>query len=260
MDSVRVVAVVPARYASTRLPGKPLVPLLGEPMIAHVVARVRESGACHVVLVATDDERIAAAARAAGAEAVMTGPARTGTDRVALAVRDIDADVVLNVQGDEPALPPANIRIVAEFLSARRDAPMATLALAATRDEPGNPNVVKVVCDHAGRALYFSRSPIPYPRNPGSHVWRKHIGLYGFQHEALLRFVAWEEGDLERCEGLEQLRALANGMAIHVLPAAGDSVAVDVPDDVPRAEAALARLAREGAGNRAQGTAGEPQP
>lgn len=242
MDRARVVAVIPARYASTRLPGKPLVSLLGRPMIAHVVARVLESRACDLVLVATDDERIAMAARAAGAEAVMTGPARTGTDRVALAARGVEADVVLNVQGDEPALPPENVRIVADFLRARPDAPMATLALPAAAEESDRPSVVKVVHDLEGRALYFSRSRIPYPREAGTHVWLKHIGLYGFQREALERFVSWDEAELERCEGLEQLRALANGMAIHVLAAAGDSVAVDTPADVPRAEEALKRL------------------
>ena len=255
MDRGRVVAVIPARFGSTRFPGKPLTLILGTPMIAHVVTRAREARCFTEVVVATDDDRIAVAARAAGARVAMTGEARSGTDRVAQAVRDLDAEVVLNVQGDEPALPPENLRVVAEHLRAHPEVPLATLALPATEDDMANPNVVKVVTDLAGRALYFSRAPIPYPRNPVAGVARKHVGLYGFQRRALYEFTGWPETDLERVEGLEQLRALAHGMAIAVLPAAGESVSVDVPEDVPRAEAALAALAASaGTGDGAQGT------
>ena len=246
MVKTRVLAVIPARYSSTRFPGKPLASIAGRPMVAHVVERAREAACFDEVLVATDDERIARAAAAAGARPVMTGECRSGTDRVALAVRHEAAAVVLNVQGDEPALPPANLRLVAEFLRAHPDVPMATLALPGTPEDLGNPNVVKVVCDLQGRALYFSRAPVPFPRNPVPGVIRRHVGLYGFQLHALLEFAAWPETDLERAEGLEQLRALAHGMALQVLPAPADSVAVDVPSDVPLAEAALAALLRVG--------------
>lgn len=230
-------------------------------MVAHVVERAVEAGVAAAVLVATDDERIAAAAVAAGARPVMTTEARSGTDRVAEAVRDLPAAVVLNVQGDEPALPPENLRILADYLLANPLVPMATLALPASDEELRDPNTVKVVISLAGHALYFSRAAIPYPRNAVPGLARKHVGLYGFQKEALLRFAALEEVPLERAEGLEQLRALAHGMAIQVLEAAGESVAVDTPEDVARAEAALATLlAERSRGVTGGGPTGKPSP
>jgi 3-deoxy-manno-octulosonate cytidylyltransferase (CMP-KDO synthetase) len=244
MEPNRVLAVIPARYSSTRFPGKPLVLLAGRPMVAHVVERAMDAGCFDEVIVATDDERIARAAARAGARPVITGPCRSGTDRVAEAVRNETGAVVLNVQGDEPALPPENLRLLAGFLSRHPEIPMATLALPGSETDLANVNVAKVVCDLEGNALYFSRAPIPYPRNPAAGVILRHVGLYGFQREALLRFAAWPETELERIEGLEQLRALAHGMRLAVLAAAADSVAVDTPGDVPRAEAALAALAR----------------
>lgn len=239
MDRESVLAVIPARYASTRFPGKPLAPLLGVPMVAHVVARVQEAGVADEIIVATDDQRIAEAARQAGATVEMTGEAASGTDRVAQVARGRKAAVVLNVQGDEPALPPENLRRLAQFLLAHPDAPIATLALPAVPGDLDDANVVKVVCDHLGRALYFSRAPIPYPRHAGRTPALRHLGLYGFQRQALLQFTAWPEVELERVEGLEQLRALWHGMTMYVLPASGESVAVDVPEDLPRAEAVL---------------------
>jgi 3-deoxy-manno-octulosonate cytidylyltransferase (CMP-KDO synthetase) len=253
MDRNRVLAVIPARYSSTRFPGKPLAAISGKPMVAHVVERAREAGCFDDVIVATDDERIARVAAAAGARPVMTGECRSGTDRVASAVREEPAAVVLNVQGDEPALPPANLRLLAEYLRANPGTPMATLALAGTAADLENPNVVKVVCDLKSRALYFSRAPIPYPRNRVEGLVLRHVGLYGFQKDALLEFASWPETGLERAEGLEQLRALEHGISLHVLPAAADSVAVDVPADIPRAEAALAALGKTGSGDRGQG-------
>ena len=254
MNRNRVLAVIPARYSSTRFPGKPLATIAGKPMVAHVVERACEAGCFDEVLVATDDERIARAAAEAGARAVMTGVCRSGTDRVAQAISAEPAAVVLNVQGDEPALPPANLRLLAEFLRANPDVPMATLSLPGRPGDLDNPNIVKVVCDLEGRALYFSRAAIPYPRAPIEGAVRRHVGLYGFQRRALLDFASWPETDLERIEGLEQLRALAHGLVLRVLPAAADSVAVDVPGDVPPAEAALAALARTGSGARGQGS------
>lgn len=254
MDRNRVLAVIPARYSSTRFPGKPLAPIAGKPMVAHVVERAVDAGCFDEVIVATDDERIAKAAAAAGARPVMTGQCRSGTDRVAEAVRGLPASVVLNVQGDEPALPPDNLRLLAKFLRANPQVPMATLALPGTAQDLDNPNIVKVVCDLTGRALYFSRAAIPFPRNAVAGLVRRHVGLYGFQKHALLAFASWEEAGIERAEGLEQLRALAHGLALHVLAAAADSVAVDVPADIPRAEAALAALAKTGPGARGQGS------
>jgi 3-deoxy-manno-octulosonate cytidylyltransferase (CMP-KDO synthetase) len=242
MERNRVLAVIPARYSSTRFPGKPLALLAGRPMVAHVVERARDAACFDEVIVATDDERIMRAAADAGARPILTGACRSGTDRVAEAVRDLPASVVLNVQGDEPALPPENLRLLAGFLRAHPEVPMATLALPGTTRDLDNPNVVKVVCDLVGRALYFSRAAIPYPRNLGAGIVLRHVGLYGFQKEALLTFTSWPETELERTEGLEQLRALAHGMALHVLAAVADSIAVDTPDDIGPAERALATL------------------
>lgn len=214
-------------------------------MVAHVVERAFEAGVFARVLVATDHEEVARVAEGVGAQAVLTGPAKSGTDRVAIAIaklgRDAEGDVILNLQGDEPAIPPENLRLLAQFLLNYPDVPIGTLALPGDHQELLNPNVVKVVCDEKGRALYFSRAPIPYQRNPNAALVRKHLGLYGFQRQALVAFAALPEHPLELCEGLEQLRALAHGIPIHVLSAVGASVAVDTPEDVPLAEQALAR-------------------
>ena len=235
-------AVIPARFAATRFPGKPLTPIAGVPMVLQVAERAREAACFDLVVVATDDDRVAGVVREAGVEVVMTGETRNGTERVAQAIRRLQADVVVNVQGDEPALPPANLAIVTHFLLEHPECPMATLALPAGEGDLAEPNVVKVVCDAQGRALYFSRAPIPFPRTPVPGLVRRHVGVYGFRREALVQLVQWPECGLERAEGLEQLRALYFGMAIQVLAAAGDSVAVDVPGDVPRAEEAVRRL------------------
>jgi len=243
----RAIAVIPARMGASRFPGKPLALLLGKPMVAHVVARALEAQVFQGVIVATDDQQVASTAEAAGAKAVLTGPARSGTDRVAQAIQELEGEVVVNVQGDEPAVLPENLRRLALFLLQNPQIPMATLALPGTLEDLANPNVVKVVCDEAGKALYFSRAGIPYQRASHPQLIRKHLGLYGFQRETLARFASLPEHPLEQCEGLEQLRALAHGIPIYVLPAAGESVAVDTPADVPRAEAALKAL-EEGGG------------
>ncbi len=235
-------AVIPARYASSRFPGKALALLLGRPMIAHVVARALEAGCFDEVLVATDDERIAAAAAQAGARPVLTGPAASGTDRVAAVVRGERAGIVVNLQGDEPAMPPGNLQLLVGFLRSRPDVSIATLALPGAAADLADPEVVKVVCDLEGRALYFSRAGIPFQRHAAGGVVRRHLGLYGYRREALLRFASLPECTLERVEALEQLRALTHGMTIHVLDVQHASVAVDVPGDVARAEEALRRM------------------
>jgi 3-deoxy-manno-octulosonate cytidylyltransferase (CMP-KDO synthetase) len=239
--------VIPARHASTRLPGKPLLELGGLPMVLRVWERARASGADEV-LVATDDPRIEAVVRDHGAEVVMTAPDHpSGTDRLAevAALRGWDDDaVVVNVQGDEPLIPPAVIDQVAANLAARPDAGMATLAepladAGALRD----PNVVKVVRDGAGFALYFSRAPVPFPRDgapdgvPGD-PWRRHIGIYAYRAGLLRRFVGWAPAAIERVEMLEQLRVLDAGERIHVddacAPVPGG---VDTPEDLERLRA-----------------------
>jgi 3-deoxy-manno-octulosonate cytidylyltransferase (CMP-KDO synthetase) len=238
----RVVAVIPARWASTRFPGKPLATLAGEPMIVHVVRRASEARTVGHVIVATDDERIAEAATGAGAEAVMTGECPSGTDRVAAAIAGRgEWEIVVNVQGDEPLLAGDNIDVLVGGLLGDAEAPMSTLCRPLEAERVEDPNAVKVVRDVRGRALYFSRSPIPYPRHREMawRLWRLHLGIYGFRREALERFVALPPSELEQAEGLEQLRALENGISILVLDAPHPAFGVDTPEDLRRVEKIL---------------------
>lgn len=221
--------VIPARFASSRLPGKPLLDIAGKPMIRHVWDRARESGAARV-LVATDDDRIRVACEEFGAEVAMTAEShQSGTDRIAAAVSGFELDpetVIVNVQGDEPLMPAENIRQVAE-LAARTGTDIATLCVPiASREEYFNPNVVKCVAADDDRALYFSRAPVPWHRDGAarelesqsefSHALR-HLGIYAFRAGALQRFSAAGPARLERLERLEQLRALAMGMTVRVV-------------------------------------------
>jgi 3-deoxy-manno-octulosonate cytidylyltransferase (CMP-KDO synthetase) len=234
-----VVAVIPARWASTRFPGKPMAELAGEPMIVHVVRRAYEAKTVDHVMVATDDERIGEAAAAAGAEAVMTGKCPSGTDRVAMAVADkTEWEIVINVQGDEPLLAGENIDVLVEGLLADDDFGMTTLCRPLEVERAEDPDAVKVVRDLRGRALYLSRSPIPYPRHRevAWKVWRLHLGIYGFRRDTLARFVALPPSELEQAEALEQLRALENGIPILVLDAPHPAFGVDTPEDLERVE------------------------
>ena len=243
MGKHTVVAVIPARWASTRFPGKALADLAGEPMIAHVARRAAEASTVGHVIVATDDERIAKAAERAGAEPVMTGYCASGTDRVAAAVAGRGKwELVVNIQGDEPLLSGKNVDVLVEGLLADGGAPMSTLCRPLEAERAEDPNAVKVVRDARGRALYFSRSPIPYPRDPeaAARLWRLHLGIYGFRREALERFVALPPSELELAEGLEQLRALENGIPILVLDAPHPAFGVDTPEDLRRAEEIIA--------------------
>jgi 3-deoxy-manno-octulosonate cytidylyltransferase (CMP-KDO synthetase) len=238
------VGIIPARYRASRFPGKPLAPIAGRPMLEHVIEGARRAKRLRDVLVATDDERIAAAAKAAGARAVMTSPDHpTGTDRLAEAALGLDDAVVVNVQGDEPLIEGFVIDAAIEALEADPGAAMATVVHPL---EPGaleDPNRVKVVLDGRGRALYFSRAPIPHRRADAPEPRRfQHVGLYAYRRDFLLRFVGLAQGEAERAEGLEQLRALEHGFAIRCAVVEGwRSVPVDVPADVARVEAALAR-------------------
>ncbi len=238
-----VVAVIPARYASTRFPGKPLVPLLGRPMVVRVLERARRIPGVDRVLVATDDDRIAAAVRGAGGEAVMTpADCPTGSDRACRAVEGLACEVVLNLQGDEPALDPAAVGALVALVRSDPALPMATLASPLRSEEEfADPDVVKVAIGEEGRCLYFSRSPIPFLRGAAfaeAPVYR-HVGVYAFRREFLARFAAWPQGRLERAESLEQLRALERGVPVRAAVVEWAPVAVDTPEDVPRAEAAL---------------------
>ena len=249
-----IVAIIPARFGATRLPGKPLSDIHGRPMIQHVYERARKARSLDRVLVATEDRRIADAVRGFGGEAVMTSPRHaSGTDRLAEAAQGLpDSTIVVNVQGDEPMLDPAGIDAV---VSAFDDpgVEMATVSLPLRNaSDMLSTNVVKVVTDAAGDALYFSRSPIPCVRDAGGlaasaaaaveqGLARRHVGLYGYRREALLRFAGWPAAPLEVAEGLEQLRAMHHGLAIRVVAMEGEGgVAVDTQEDLDRVRALLA--------------------
>lgn len=239
-----VIAVIPARYASVRFPGKPLAPLAGKPMIVHVWEAARAAKRVDRVLVATDDARIADCVRAAGGEALLTSPdAASGTDRVAEVARKVPGDVYLNVQGDEPLMPAANVeRAVAALVDAPGRA-LATLAYPLPAEAAGDPNTVKVAVARDGRALYFSRSPIPYYRQ-GPPAYRKHLGIYAYRASTLAEVAALPPSPLERAESLEQLRWLEAGHSIWVGEAAGDSIGVDTPADLAEAERRLKQVER----------------
>ncbi len=238
-----VTAIIPARWASTRFPGKPLAPLRGKPLVQHVWERANRAKSVGRVIVATDDMRIAEAAFAFGAEVAMTSPRHpTGTDRLAeVAAKLLSARIILNVQGDEPDIAPATIDRLARELLDNPRLGMATAANPVTDPaDVRNPNVVKVVTDRDGRALYFSRSVIPHDRDAAGGVrYLRHQGIYAYRRKVLLDFVRWKPTPLEQAEKLEQLRALENGVAIGVIVVRRSSVGVDAPEDLVRAEQAL---------------------
>ena len=226
--------VIPARYASERLPGKPLAQIDGRPMIWYVWEKARKSRLATRVVVATDDVRIAEAVKGFGGEARMTSPAcASGTDRVAEAARGLSEEIIVNLQGDEPMMHPSVIDAVAAPLLADESVSMTTAAL--VRDDPEEflrPSVVKVVTDARGDALYFSRAPIPHYRDAGSGRYRKHLGIYGYRKEFLYTVAALPPSPLEEAERLEQLRVLDNGYKIRVVDVAHDSVGVDTQEDL----------------------------
>jgi len=241
------VGAIPARYGSTRLPGKPLLPIAGRPMIEHVYTRVKRARGLDRVVVLTDDDRIAEAVEGFGGEWMMTpADCASGTDRIAWAVRSWSAEAVtaiINIQGDEPLIDPEDVSRLAEHLAASPGDPVVTLATPALPEEMDNPNAVKVVLARDGSALYFSRSAIPYPRQPGGAAPLKHLGIYGYRREALMRLAALPPSPLERSESLEQLRALENGIPIRVLIVERGSQGVDTAEDLERVE----RILRAGA-------------
>jgi 3-deoxy-manno-octulosonate cytidylyltransferase (CMP-KDO synthetase) len=251
--SLRFKVVIPARYASTRLPGKPLLNIAGKPMIVHVCERAREADA-EEIIVATDDERIFQTVSDLGIKAVMTCPDhQSGTERIAEVAQHCGwagEDIIVNLQGDEPLIPPETIREVASALAGQKQAGIATLAAKIIdSEEIFNPNAVKVVLNKAGYALYFSRAPIPWERetfvqagrNPSGKIpYLRHIGLYAYTVGFLNRYCSWEASPLELVESLEQLRILWHGEAVLVkivdkTPEAG----VDIEEDLKRVEQAL---------------------
>ena len=246
-----VAAIIPARFASTRFPGKPLADILGKPMIQRVYERTAATPCIDRVIVATDDRRILQAVEAFGGEVMMTREDHaTGTDRLAEVAEAVETDLVVNVQGDEPLIDPRMIEQAVAPLKADAAIPMGTLKTALTSvEEFLNPNVVKVVVDTRNFALYFSRSPIPHPRDYSrdlqEHFERvcpfKHIGLYVYRRDFLLRFPTLPPTPLENLEKLEQLRALEHGYAIKVVETRLGSIGVDTPEDLERVRALLAK-------------------
>jgi 3-deoxy-manno-octulosonate cytidylyltransferase (CMP-KDO synthetase) len=244
MSSGKVVVVIPARYGSTRLPGKPLLSLAGQPMIQRVYERAKLAQKVDQVIVATDDERIVQAVTSFGGEARMTrAEHRTGTERVAEVAAHVDGEIFVNVQGDEPLIDPVAIDTAVETLAVGGEAPVGTVATPIkTPGEIMDPNVVKVVLDFEDNALYFSRAPIPWVRDTAINIQvrhMKHLGLYAFRREALLEYPTLPQGELERIEQLEQLRWMENGTKIRVAEVEHDAVSVDVPEDVARVEKLL---------------------
>lgn len=230
---MQVVAVIPARYASSRFPGKPLSDIGGKPMLQVVYEQACACPGIDRVVIATDDERIRDAAAGFGASAVMTSTAcRSGTDRVAEAVRDLPAEAVINIQGDQVVLDTTVLAAMIEAL--RQGCPMVTVAAPALPEDAADPNSVKVVTDRRGYALYFSRAAIPYPRSEGHFNLLKHVGLYGFNRETLFAFTSMPQSPLELTESLEQLRALENGIPIKVVLSAGTFYEINTPEDRER--------------------------
>jgi 3-deoxy-manno-octulosonate cytidylyltransferase (CMP-KDO synthetase) len=243
LSALRVVAVIPARFASSRLPGKPLAEIGGRPMIEHVYRRVAASRLVSEVIVATDDLRIATRVHDFGGKVRLTKAHETGTDRLAEVATSLDCDVIVNVQGDEPLIDPGAIEeAVAPFV---HDASVVMTTLFKRILDPAelaNPNVVKVVVDRAGFALYFSRAPIPHIRDPrgGWPPLYKHIGLYAYRRSVLLVLASLEPTPLERAESLEQLRALEHGIRIRAIETKYDSFGVDTPEDLEQVRRLIA--------------------
>ncbi len=253
----KIVAIIPARYESTRLPGKPLLDLAGRPLIWHVVNRARQVSSIDRIIVATDDERIYRVANDAGAEAMMTSPAhRTGTDRLAEVASRIEAEIVVNIQGDEPLIDPGTVEAaLAPLVADPRIVMSTTCEPLDSIEDVLSPHVVKVVADREGFALYFSRHPIPFPRaaviahgSPRAaleaspellRLYMKHTGLYVYRREFLLQYAGWPSTPLEQAEALEQLRVLEHGFRIRVVPVTHRSIGIDTPEDLAKVRAIM---------------------
>ena len=246
---MKVVAVIPARYGSTRFPGKPLAPIAGKPLLQRTIEGARRARSIAALIVATDDERVADLARACGAEVAMTeSNAPTGTDRVRAALRDRDYDVAVNVQGDEPLLEGDWIDALVAPFATNPELEMATLGRPLTEDALRSPNAAKIVLNERGEAIYFSRFAIPYSRfdaalEPGLPRALKHVGLYAYRKSFLEKFCDAGPCALEEAESLEQLRALYLGARIKVVVSDAESWGVDTPDDVTKIEKILLQRA-----------------
>jgi 3-deoxy-manno-octulosonate cytidylyltransferase (CMP-KDO synthetase) len=244
MSKFRIAGVIPARLSSTRLSRKVLRVIAGRPMVEWVWRAAQASGLMDPVVVATDSDEVAAVCRERGVPVAMTSPdCASGSDRVREVALKIDADIYVNIQGDEPTLTPAFFPPLLTLFD-RPEVEVATLAVACAAEEIADPNAVKVVTALDGRALYFSRATIPYDRDQSGHVgYRKHLGIYAYRKAALERFASLPPSPLEKIERLEQLRLLENGIALYVAEAPADTIGVDTEADLMRAEAILKGIA-----------------
>lgn len=232
---MRSVIVIPARMSSTRFPGKPLCDLMGKPMVQWVYEACVRAAIADDVVIATPDKAIIDASEGFGAKAILTrGDHPTGTDRIAEVARDLVADVYVNVQGDEPLIGTESIVACAKPLLEDSRIPMGSVCCDCPEEEIGNPAVVKVVLDRNRFALYFSRHPIPYERNPRIAPLKKHVGIYAFRRDVLMEFAEWQVGPLETAESLEQLRFLENGVRIYMAEGKGSELAVDTPEQAEK--------------------------
>jgi 3-deoxy-manno-octulosonate cytidylyltransferase (CMP-KDO synthetase) len=234
-----ILGIIPARYGSTRFPGKPLIDIGGKSMIERVYGQALKSNALHKVIVATDDERIAAHVRNFGGEVSLTSPDhQSGTDRCAEVLKNsgMDVDAVINIQGDEPFIDPMQVDLLAACFE-ETNTEIATLIKKLEREEDiRNPNIVKAIRNYRDEAIYFSRSPIPYRRNPEAAItYFKHIGIYGYRTDVLLKITRFPTGNLERAESLEQLRWIENGCRIKVRETLLETLSIDTPDDLKKA-------------------------
>jgi 3-deoxy-manno-octulosonate cytidylyltransferase (CMP-KDO synthetase) len=249
MSTYRIAGVIPARLSSTRLSRKVLRPIAGRPMVEWVWRAAAHSGMMDPVVVATDSEEVAAVCRERGIPVVMTSPdCASGSDRVREAARQIDADIYVNIQGDEPTLTPEFFPPLLGLFE-RPEVEVATLAVRCPPEEIADPNAVKVVTALDGRALYFSRAAVPFDRDGAGFIgYRKHLGIYAYRKAALERFAALAPSPLEKIERLEQLRLLENGIALYVAEAPCDTIGVDTEADLLRAEAMLKGIAERASG------------
>lgn len=233
---MKIACIIPSRYGSTRLPGKPLADIAGQPMIQRVYSQVKKASLTAEVIVATDDERVAAAVKSFGGQVVMTDANHaTGTDRLAeVARKHPDIDVIINVQGDEPLIEPSLIDALGQLFIDDSTMTMATVASPLLEEEYNEPSAVKVVCNKKGDAMYFSRSLLPYPRHAFVNPPLKHIGIYAYTRDFLLKYAQMEATPAEETESLEQLRALENGYSIRVIVTDKRFVGVDTPEDLKR--------------------------
>jgi 3-deoxy-D-manno-octulosonate cytidylyltransferase len=242
---MRCMIVVPARMGSTRFPGKPLCDLMGKPMVQWVVEAAQASGVADAVVVATPDPEIVEACNGFGAEAVLTRHDHaTGTDRIAEVALEREAEVYVNVQGDEPLIRADSIRACAMPLLQDASIAMGSVYSWCDEEDLENPAVVKVATDLSRYALYFSRYPIPFPRNPREERVKKHVGLYAYRRDALRRFAEWPMSPLEAAESLEQLRFMENGVRIFMAEAEGTELAVDTPEQAEQVRRILASSGR----------------